>query len=120
MTVTISSAFAGTHVAVDVMAWVSTPTQTTSAYNPITPARILDTRASTRTGTCYNAGAPATCATFTAGMSREVQVTGTGGVPTAGVTAALVLAGAGGTTGSTSASFSGEAAAVPRFSTSAR
>lgn len=55
---------------------------TAGSYVPLTPARITDTRS----GSGYpNAGSP-----LSAGSSLTVQVTGAGGVPSSGVTAALM------------------------------
>jgi RHS repeat-associated protein len=52
------------------------PSFSESDYHPLPGNRILDTRASTRTGTCVG-----TCATLTAGGTLTFQVTGNGGVP---------------------------------------
>jgi RHS repeat-associated protein len=57
-------------------------------YHAVTPARILDTRAGSRTGLC-----PTTtpqCTTIPTGGTRSLQVTGQGGVPASGVGAVAV------------------------------
>ena len=70
-----------THVIFDIVGWYGTPTLG-SRYNPLTPARILDTRIGT--------GAPA--APIGAGATITVDVTNTysSGVPASGVTAVIV------------------------------
>lgn len=62
-------------------ATVSTPE---SDYHPITAARILDTQAASRTGTCVG-----TCATIPAGGTLTFQATGVGGVPTSATSVML-------------------------------
>jgi uncharacterized protein YkwD len=75
------------HVIADVAGWYDTGTDPTGAgFHPLTPARILDTR---------TAGAP-----LGAGATMNVQVTGRGGVPTTGVTAAVINVTVTDTTGS--------------------
>ncbi len=54
----------------------------TGLFNPITPARILDTRSSSQVGP-YSTP-------FGTGVTRLVQVTGKGGVPSAGVSAVVL------------------------------
>jgi hypothetical protein len=55
---------------------------TAGSYVPLTPARITDTRP--------GSGEPNAGQTLGAGTTRDIQVTGAGGVPASGVTAALL------------------------------
>jgi RHS repeat-associated protein len=61
------------------------PTQTgdSGQYNPLAAVRIMDTRAGSGIGDCGSG--QGSCTTYTAGATRSLQVTGVGGVPTAGV-----------------------------------
>ncbi|MBW3547043.1 MAG: S8 family serine peptidase [Actinobacteria bacterium] len=69
------------HVIADVVGWYGDGSGTSGArYTPLTPARILDTRSGT--------GAPA--AKVGPGGTVNLQVTGRGGVPTAGVGAVVM------------------------------
>jgi RHS repeat-associated protein len=63
-----------------------TPASNQGQYTPLTPARILDTRAATRAGVCPGT----TCATIGAGQTLTLKVAGQGGVPATGA-AAVVL-----------------------------
>ncbi len=54
------------------------------AYTPLAPARVLDT--TNGTGTCT----PSPCARLNANTSTDIQITGQGGVPAAGVSAVVV------------------------------
>jgi len=65
-----------THVIFDVTGWFGTGSGNAS-YNPLTPARILDTRTSTG-GHPFKVGE---------GEEASIQVTGVGGVPSSGVSA---------------------------------
>ena len=71
-----------THVIFDVVGWYGGPAGG-SRYNPLTPARILDTRTGPQ-------GVPP--GTVDAGEIISVDVTGGGGVPASGVTAVIVNA----------------------------
>ena len=73
---------AGTvHVIADVAGWYDAGTATSGArYNPLTPARLLDTRSGN--------GAPA--AALGPGATLDLQVTGRGGVPATGVSAVVL------------------------------
>jgi uncharacterized protein YkwD len=84
---------AGTsHVIVDVAGWYSgTGTGNAGRFQPLVPARILDTRTGAGGGARLGPGA-----------SLDVQVTGAGGVPASGVQAAAVNLTV---TGTTAASF---------------
>jgi YD repeat-containing protein len=63
-----------------------TPASNQGQYTALTPARILDTRATWRTGVC-----PGTlCATIGAGQSLTIKVAGQGGVPATGAAAAVL------------------------------
>jgi hypothetical protein len=76
--VTLFNSNGNTHVVADVAGWYDTGTSAAGArYNPVTPARILNTIAGT--------GAPAV--PVGPGQSVELQVTGRGGVPSTGVSA---------------------------------
>ncbi len=69
------------HLVADVAGWYDTGTATTGGlYNPLTPARVLDTR--------FGTGAPA--ATLPANSALDLQVSGRGGVPTSGVSAVVL------------------------------
>lgn len=73
---------APTDVLVEVSGWYANPTDTTgSTFEPLNGSRILDTR--NGTGSCM----PSPCASLAAGATTTVQVEGTGGVPSTGVTA---------------------------------
>ena len=78
--VTVANALGAADVIVDVNGWYTDATVlgTLGAYVPLAPARILDTRDGTG-----SAGAVA------AGGTVDVQVTGRGGVPAAGVRAVV-------------------------------
>jgi hypothetical protein len=81
-----------TDVAVDLEGYVGSASAGTGLYNPLTPARICDTRAVV-TGVvaanqCNNNGTGT--GTLAAGGTLTVQVTGNGSVPSTGV-AAVVL-----------------------------
>lgn len=52
-------------------------------YTALTPARILDTRAATRTGVCPGG----TCTTLAPGQAKTLKVAGQGGVPATGAAA---------------------------------
>ena len=65
----------------------------TSAYRPLNPARLLDTRAGASTADGAGAGAGVTAP----GAVTEVQVTGRGGVPANAAAVVLNLTSAGGT-----------------------
>jgi hypothetical protein len=76
-TISIFNPAGTTHVVVDVEGWFGSAG---ARYNPVSPARILDTRDGTGgVGTAVGPGATVT-----------LQVTGRGGVPAAGVTAVAV------------------------------
>jgi hypothetical protein len=79
--VTVYNAYGNTDVIVDVAGWVSTPGTATAdgLYNPLVPARILDTR--NGTGGFTTPVGP--------GQTIDVQVTGRGLVPASGVEAAV-------------------------------
>jgi RHS repeat-associated protein len=68
----------GTHVALDIQGWYGNGG---SAYHPVTPARVLDTR--NGTGTC----SPTACARIPAWQSLTVQIAGQGGIPATGANA---------------------------------
>jgi RHS repeat-associated protein len=55
-------------------------------YTALTPARILDTRAASRTGVCPGG----TCATLGPGQAMTLKVAGQGGVPASGAAAAAL------------------------------
>jgi hypothetical protein len=76
---------------VDLQGYVAPSTAGTGLYNPLTPARICDTRAA-GPGVADNQcnGNGTTKGTLGAGGVRTIQVTGMGGVPASGV-AAVVL-----------------------------
>ena len=65
-----------THALIDVEGWYATPNTSGSdgLYNPVTPARILDTRGSRPLGP---------------GQTYSVQMPGYGGIPSTGVSAAV-------------------------------
>ncbi len=82
--VTIYNYTGNTNVVVDLEGYFAPETtgSTAGSYVPLTPARITDTRS----GSTYpNAGN-----TLAAGGSLNVQVTGEGGVPSSGVTGAIL------------------------------
>ncbi len=83
-------------VVVDVQGWFSTESGPAGGtFRTVSPARVLDTRSATRTGSCSGG-----CATIAAGATLELQVTGVGGVPAAEVGAVAVNVTATNTTGS--------------------
>ena len=74
-----------TDAVVDLLGSFSTPANTSGGaghFNPLTPARITDTRA--------GSGQPNAGHTIGAGQSLNVQVTGAGGVPATGVSAVVM------------------------------
>jgi hypothetical protein len=78
-----------THVIYDVAGWYSDqPLGPDGRYNPLVPARILDTRDGTGGG-----------ARLGQGQSLNLQVAGRGGVPASGVQAAVLNVAVTGTTG---------------------
>ena len=75
------NAFGTVHVIADVAGWYDDGTASTGArFNPVSPARILDTREGN--------GAPA--APLGPGGVLDLQVTGRGGVPASGVSAVVL------------------------------
>ena len=78
--VSITNARGATHCVADVVGYFSTST-TASRHTALSPARLLDTRSGT--------GRPAPGAISADGII-DLQVTGTGGVPSTGVTAVVV------------------------------
>jgi uncharacterized protein YkwD len=81
-----------THVVIDVAGWYSgSSAGNAGRFQPVTPARILDTRTGTGGGVRLGPGA-----------SVDLQVTGRGGVPSSGVQAAAMNVAV---TGATAASF---------------
>ena len=71
-----SNATGATRVVAHVAGWFSDATATSGArHTALTPARILDTRSSTKVGP---------------GATRELTVTGAGGVPADGVSAVVM------------------------------
>lgn len=76
-----------TDLLVDVEGWYSTPTgdqaQSGAMFYPVDGSRILDTRASSRTGVCT----PSPCAAVPKGADLTVQFGGQGGIPATGVAA---------------------------------
>lgn len=71
-----------TDLLIDVSGWYATPSDTSgSVFHPIDGTKILDTRDGT--GTCT----PSPCAQSAALQTTTVQVNGSGGIPTSGVTA---------------------------------
>lgn len=81
--VSMANATGSTHVIVDVVGWYDdggAARATGSAYRPVTPARILDTRDGT--GSVREPIGP--------GTARVLTVAGRGGVPASGATAAVL------------------------------
>jgi uncharacterized protein YkwD len=74
------SSHGSTHVVIDIAGWYSgTGTGSAGRFEPLPPSRILDTRDGTGGGARLGPGA-----------SLDLQVTGRGGVPSAGVQAATM------------------------------
>ncbi|HET7489529.1 MAG TPA: hypothetical protein VFJ85_16500 [Acidimicrobiales bacterium] len=83
--VNLWNAFGSVHVIADVAGWYDDGTVSPgSRFNPLPPARVLDTRVPT--GVC----SPSPCAAIGAGGTLGVQITGQGGVPATGVTAVVM------------------------------
>jgi hypothetical protein len=80
--ITIFNAFGSTDVVVDLEGYFAAPSGTAGGEVALTPARITDTRAAS--------GFPNAGGTLAAGANITVQVTGAGGVPTSGVSAAIL------------------------------
>ena len=79
--VSLYNALGTAHVLADVAGWYDTGTATSGArYTPLTSSRLLDTRS--------GIGAPAAAIGPNAGL--DLQVTGRGGVPASGVSAAVL------------------------------
>ena len=76
--ITVYNSAGSVDVIADIVGWYDSGTEGGDRYTPLPPARIVDSR----TGT----GTPAT--PWAAGTTRDVQVTGAGGVP-AGATAVV-------------------------------
>ncbi len=93
-TVTIYNRAGSTNVAVDLEGYFALPSGTAGQEVALTPARITDTRS--------GSGLPNAGSTLAAGGTLDVQVTGAGGVPGAGVSAAILNVTA---TNTTAASF---------------
>jgi len=90
-TISIFNSSGVTHVIVDVLGWFPD----NGDLRPLTPARLMDTRdSSTIDGRFHDTGA------FGPGESRILQVTGRGGVPSAGVGAVALNVTVAGSTGS--------------------
>ena len=84
-TVKITNSSSGTiDVIFDVTGWYATAGTSGAGFTPVVPARVMDTRAGTRTGVCPPTG---TCATMGAGATMKVQIAGRGGIPATGVSA---------------------------------
>ena len=78
--VAVFNSAGSSHVVIDVAGWYSdVPAGNAGRYSAVTPGRLLDTRFGTGGGTRLGAGA-----------SLDLQVSGRGGVPAAGVGAAVV------------------------------
>ena len=75
----------GTDVVFDVVGYVTPGAAVAGAYRPLTPARLLDTRAESRQGSCRPG-----CARLGPGGSLDLQVSGAGGVPASGVSAVVL------------------------------
>jgi len=74
--VSMFNSLGSTHVIYDVAGWYSTtPSGNTGRFSALVPARILDTRGGVR---------------LTPGASMDLQVSGQGGVPATGVSAAVL------------------------------
>jgi hypothetical protein len=82
--VSIFNASGSTHLIADIAGWY--PSGSAKSYAPLSPARLMDTRPAQTTVDGISAGGGA----LTAGATRNLQVTGRGGVPPTGV-AAVVL-----------------------------
>jgi hypothetical protein len=85
--ISIYNAQGSANIIADVEGWVATPSGTPGPdglFNPVVPARVLDTRVGP-----YAVG-QTQAAPLGAGQTLQVQVTGNGGVPSTGV-AAVVL-----------------------------
>ncbi len=80
------NASAVTHVVFDVQAWYG---DTGSAYTPMTPVRILETRGSPQgpIGSCT----PSPCSRFSANTTKTIAVAGQGGIPASGVTGVVAV-----------------------------
>lgn len=78
--VSLFNAAGSVHILADVVGWYSTPAGTGSAYTPLNPARILDTR--------FGNGAPA--APVGSGQTIDLDVLNRGNVPSAGVSAVVL------------------------------
>ena len=79
--ISLYNAAGSTDVVADVTGWYDDGTSSTgSTFHPVTPSRILDTR--------YGNGAPT--APLGTGVTMNLQVTGSGGVPSTGVSAVVV------------------------------
>lgn len=79
--ITFYNANGKTDVVVDLQGYFA-PNESSGFYVPLTPARIADTR--------VNSGEPYANHTLFAGQSLNIQVSGAGGIPTSGVTAAVL------------------------------
>ncbi|HET7489639.1 MAG TPA: SBBP repeat-containing protein [Acidimicrobiales bacterium] len=90
--VKLNNAFGSVDAIADVVGWYGDGTGVAaSRYSGLTPARILDTRAASLTGTCV----PSPCGTLGANSypeTADVTVAGAGGVPASGVTAVVLNA----------------------------
>jgi subtilisin family serine protease len=80
--ITIYNAFGSSDVVVDLEGYYAAPSGTAGGEVALTPARIADTRA--------GSGEPNAGSTLAPGSSIDVQVTGAGGVPTSGVSGAIL------------------------------
>ncbi len=80
--ITIFNAVGSTDVVVDLEGYFAAPSGTAGGEVALTPARITDTRAAS--------GFPNAGGTLAAGANITVQVTGAGGVPMSGVSAAIL------------------------------
>jgi hypothetical protein len=64
----------------------SPPGAAGGGYTPINASRIADSRGTPPTGSCT----PSPCSPLTAGSTKSIQVTGQGGVPASGLSAAVL------------------------------
>ena len=81
----IRNAAGSTHVVGDVVGWYTTPgTKAASVFEPVTPARILDTRDGTGRGGNTSKVGP--------GQTIVVDISGVGGVPATGIAGAVLNA----------------------------
>ena len=80
--VTLYNQFGSTDVVVDLEGYFALPSGTAGQEVALTPARISDTRS--------GSGQPNAGSKLGAGGSLDIQVTGAGGVPAAGVSAAIL------------------------------